>query len=80
MWYNYCNEPAGETEEEARAFAKNKMSLFDLIDCLVDYGGYYKYLCWCLLQENFWKEFIDDIEKCDDVYFAKNFTERKEEE
>lgn len=24
MWYNYCNEPAGETEEEARAFAKMK--------------------------------------------------------
>ena len=48
MWYNYCNEPAGETEEEARAFAKNEMSLFDLIDCLVDYGGYYKYLRWCL--------------------------------
>ena len=24
MWYNYCNEPAGETEEEAREFAKKK--------------------------------------------------------
>lgn len=79
MWYNYCNEPPGETEE-ARAFAKNEMSLFDLIDCLVDYGGYYKYLCWCLLQDSFWKEFMDDIEKCDDIYFAKNFTERNDNE
>ena len=80
MWYNYCNEPAGETEEEARAFAKNEMSLFDLIDCLVDYSGYYKYLRWCLSQDSFWEEFMDDIEKCDDIYFAENFTERKEEE
>lgn len=38
------------------------MSLFDLIDCLVDYSGYYKYLRWCLTQDNFWKEFMDDIE------------------
>ena len=28
----------------------------------------------------FWEEFMDDIEKCDDVYFAENFTERNEEE
>lgn len=62
MWYNYCNEPAGETEEEAREFAKNEMTLSDLIDCLVDYSGYYKYLRWCLSQDNFWDEFMDDIE------------------
>lgn len=39
MWYNYCNEPAGETEEEARAFAKNEMSDLDLIESLFTYGG-----------------------------------------
>ena len=81
MWYNdYNDEPAGETEEEAREFAKNEMSLFDLVDCLVDYGGYYKYLRWCLSQENFWEEFIDDIITSDDIYFSRHFTERKEEE
>ena len=79
MWYNYYNdEPAGETEEEAREFAKNKMTLSDLINYLVDYNGYYKYLRWCLSQENFWEEFIDDIITSDDIYFAENFTERKE--
>ena len=56
------------------------MSLFDLIDCLVDYGGYYKYLRWCLSQENFWDEFIDDIIATDDVYFSENFTERNDDE
>lgn len=56
------------------------MTLSDLIDCLVDYSGYYKYLRWCLSQESFWDEFIDDIEKCDDVYFAENFTERNDDE
>lgn len=25
MWYNYCGEPAGETEKEAREFAKNRL-------------------------------------------------------
>lgn len=80
MWYNYCNEPAGETEEEAREFAKNEMSLFDLIDCLVDYGGYYKYLRWCLSQDNFWEEFMDDIIATDNIYFTENFTERNDNE
>lgn len=81
MWYNdYNDEPAGETEEEAREFAKNEMTLSDLINCLVDYNGYYKYLRWCLSQENFWDEFIDDIITSDDIYFSRNFTERKEEE
>lgn len=79
MWYNYCNEPAGETEEEARAFAKNEMSLFDLIESLVTYGGYVKYLYWCLLQDKFWDEFIDDIIASDDVYFSENFTERNDD-
>lgn len=80
MWYNYCGEPAGETEKEARKFAKNEMSLSDLIDCLVDYSGYYKYLRWCLSQDNFWEEFIDDIIASDDVYFSENFTERNDNE
>lgn len=72
--------PRAKQKKRQEHLQKNEMSLFDLIDCLVDYGGYYKYLCWCLLQDNFWEEFMDDIEKCDDVYFAENFTERKEEE
>ena len=81
MWYNdYNDEPAGETEEEAREFAKNEMTLSDLINCLVDYNGYYRYLRWCLSQENFWDEFIDDIITSDDIYFSRHFTERKEEE
>ena len=76
MWYNYCNEPAGETEEEARKFAKNEMSDLDLIESLVTYGGYVKYLHWCLLQPDFWDKFKDDIIASDDVYFSENFTER----
>ena len=80
MWYNYCGEPAGETEEEAREFAKNEMSMFDLIESIVAYGGYDKYLRWCLSQDNFWEEFDDDIIASDDIYFRENFTERDEEE
>lgn len=80
MWYNYCGEPAGKTEEEAREFAKNEMSMFDLIESIVAYGGYDKYLRWCLSQDNFWEEFDDDIIASDDIYFRENFTERDEEE
>lgn len=80
MWYNYYDDPVGETEEEAREYAKNEMSLSDLINCMVDYNGYYKYLRWCLSQDSFWDEFIDDIIASDDIYFSKNFTERNDNE
>lgn len=80
MWYNYCGEPAGETEEEAREFARKEMSECDLINYLVDYNGYDKYLRWCLSQVGFWVEFVDDIIASNNDYFADNFTERNEEE
>lgn len=39
MWYNYYDDPVGETEKEAREFAKNEMSKLDLIDCMLEYFG-----------------------------------------
>ena len=80
MWYNYCNEPAGETEEEAREFARKEMSECDLINYLVAYSGYDKYLRWCLSQVGFWVEFADDIIASNNTYFTDNFTERNEKE
>ena len=80
MWYNYRNDPAGATEEEARECAREEMSEFDLINCMVDYFGYGKYLRWCLSQENFWNEFENDIMTGEDIYFARNFTERNDDE
>ena len=47
---------------------------------MVDYNGYYKYLRWCLSQDSFWNEFIDDIITSDDIYFSKKFTERNDDE
>lgn len=80
MWYNYCNEPAGETEEIARLAAREEMSEFDIISELVDIFGDVKYLLWCLRQKEFIEEFSEDIEKAIDLYFEENFEERNDEE
>ena len=80
MWYNYCSEPAGETEEEAREFAKNEMSDYDILNYLVDAFGDMKYLFWCMRQREFLEEFSEDIEKAIEIYFEDNFEERNEEE
>ena len=80
MWYNYCDEPVGETEEEARCTAETEMDSFDILNNLVDAFGDMKYLFWCLRQEKFVEEFSDDIKKAIDIYFEENFEERDEEE
>jgi predicted RNase H-like HicB family nuclease len=80
MWYNYCGEPAGETEEEAKQFAKNEMSNHDILNYLVDAFGDMKYLFWCMRQREFLEEFSEDIEKAIEIYFEDNFEERNEEE
>lgn len=80
MWYNYCDEPAGETEEEARKFAKNEMSGYDILNYLADAFGDMKYLFWCMRQKEFLEEFSKDIEKAIEIYFEDNFEERNEEE
>lgn len=80
MWYNYCGEPVGETEEEARYIAAAEMDSSDILYTLVDAFGDMKYLLWCLRQEKFVEEFSDDIEKAINIYFEENFEERDEEE
>ncbi len=80
MWYNYYDDPVGETEEEAREYAKKEMSMLDLIEGMDDYFGYIKYLSWCLSQESFRNKFKDDIAMSKNIYFMNNYTERNEEE
>lgn len=80
MWYNYCDEPVGKTEEEARCAAETEMDSFDIGNILVDAFGDMKYIFWCLRQEKFREEFSDDIEKATEIYFEENFEERDEEE
>lgn len=77
MWYNYYDDPVGETEKEAREFAKNEMSKLDLIDCMLDYFGAEKYLKWCLSQPTFRDKFMYDIAKGEDIYFINNYTEKR---
>lgn len=77
MWYNYCGDPVGKTEEEARLAAREEMSEFDIANELVDEFGDVKYLLWCFRQSKFTEEFSDDIEKAIDNYFEENFEERK---
>lgn len=78
MWYNYYNRPAGETEEEARAFAKEEMSISDIAYMLDDEFGSIKFLLWCLRQKEFTEKFSEDIEKAINRYFEENFTERND--
>lgn len=80
MWYNYYDDPVGETEEEAREYAKKEMSQFDLIDCMIYYFGGEKYLIWCLSQEKFLDKFKYDITRGEDIYFMNNYTERNDDE
>ena len=80
MWYNYCGEPAGETEEEARKFAKNEISDYDILSYLVDAFGDMKYLLWCMRQREFLEEFSEDIEQAIEMCFEDNFEERDEKE
>lgn len=78
MWYNYCGEPAGETEEIARLIAREEMSISDIAYELVDEFGSIKFLLWCLRQKEFTQKFSEDIERAIDKYFEENFTEREE--
>lgn len=80
MWYNYYNRPAGETEEEARAFAKEEMNISDIAYMLDDEFGSIKFLLWCLRQKEFTEKFSEDIEKAINRYFEENFTERNDNE
>ena len=80
MWYNYYDDPVGETEKEAREFAKNEMSNYDILNYLVDASRDMKYLSWCTRQRKFLEEFSEDIEKAIEIYFEDNFEERNEEE
>lgn len=77
MWYNYYDDPVGETEKEAREFAKNEMSKLDLIDCMLEYFGAEKYLEWCLSQPTFRDKFMYDIAKGESIYFINNYTEKR---
>lgn len=42
MWYNYCDEPVGKTEEEARRAAETEIDSFDILNNLVDAFGDYR--------------------------------------
>lgn len=77
MWYNYCGQPAGETEETARLFAREEMSISDIAFMLEEEFGSVKFLLWCLRQKEFTEKFSEDIERAINRYFEENFTERK---
>ena len=63
MWYNYCNEPAGETEEEATKYVKEEILNDDyaLWEFITD--NYYHGVIMSHLSQDFLKEITEELIK-----------------